>query len=180
MLPLKYLPDPVLRKKTRRVKDIDASLLKLIDDMIETMQAVQGVGLAANQVGQSLRVAVVQVSPDEEPVVLINPKIVRREGEREVVEGCLSIPGYQGMATRSAKVRVRALDRSGKEFRMRAGDDLMAQALEHEVGHLEGELYIDHLTEEGRLWKPEDEAGPEQEHDGNAPVESNVPPPTNQ
>ena len=140
--------------------------------MIETMQAVQGVGLAANQVGRSLRVAVVQVSPEDEPVVLINPKIVRREGEREVVEGCLSIPGYQGMATRSTRVRVRALDRAGKEFRMRAADDLMAQALEHEVGHLEGELYIDHLTDEGRLWKPEDEAAPEHEHESDPPAVS--------
>jgi len=146
------------------VKEIDEGILKLIDDMIETMQALQGVGLAANQVGKSLRLAVVQLSPDDQPIVLINPKIVRREGEREVIEGCLSIPGHQGIVTRSNKVRVRALDRAGKEFRIRAGDDLMAQALEHEVGHLEGELYIDHLTEEGRFWKINHEAGAEHEH----------------
>ena len=137
-------------------------MLRLIDDMIETMHEVRGVGLAANQVGVPLPVAVIQVSADEVPTVLINPKMVRRDGEREVVEGCLSIPGYQGTAKRSVRVRAKALDRDGKEFRLRAEDDVMAQAIEHELGHLNGELYIDHLSGDGRLLtleEAEDDAG---------------------
>ena len=158
VLPLTYAPDPFLRRKTRRVKEIDSKVLRLIDDMIETMHEVRGVGLAANQVGVPLRVAVIQVSADEEPTVLINPKMVRRDGERNVVEGCLSIPGYQGTAKRSVRVRAKALDRDGKEFRLRAEDDVMAQAIEHELGHLNGELYIDHLSGDGRLLTLEEAA----------------------
>ena len=157
-LQLRYDPDPLLRQKTRRVRNIDADLLKLVDGMIDTMHAEKGVGLAANQVGVPLRVAVIQISEEDEPIVLINPKMIRREGEREITEGCLSIPGYQGIVKRSLKVRVRATDISGNEFRIRAEGNILAQALEHELGHLNGELYIDHLGGEGKIWKPEDMA----------------------
>jgi peptide deformylase len=156
VLQMRYHPDPVLRQRTRRVRDVDATVLKLVDDMIETMCDANGVGLAANQVGVPLRVAVIQISAEDEPTVLINPKMIRREGEREVIEGCLSIPGYQGTAKRAVKVRVRALDRDGKEFRLRSEDDVFAQAIEHELGHLNGELYIDHLGGDGKVWKLED------------------------
>lgn len=153
VLPLKYAPDPILERKTRRVKEIDGVIHRLVEDMIETMHDAHGVGLAANQVGVPLRVAVIQLPDDEEATVLINPEVVRREGERELTEGCLSIPGYQGVVRRSVKVRVRAQNLDGKLIRIKAEDNLMAQALEHETDHLNGILYIDHLVDKDSLWK---------------------------
>ena len=161
VLPLVHAPHPVLRQKTRQVKDIDRRIRKLVDDMIETMHDANGVGLAANQVGVSLRVAVIQLPDDVEATVLINPKVLRAEGEREIEgEGCLSIPGYRGTVKRAEKIRVRALDIDGKEFRIRAANDLLAQALEHEADHLDGRLYLDRLVSEDALreeTKPEEE-----------------------
>ena len=152
LLHLRILPDPVLRQKARRVDKINESLQKLIDDMVDTMRDANGVGLAANQVGVLQRVVVIEI-PDEEQVrVLINPEITRREGERVVEEGCLSIPGYRGELTRSLKLRVRALDRHGKQIRIKA-EGLLAQALEHETDHINGTLYIDHLESAEKLWK---------------------------
>ncbi|MCZ6891453.1 MAG: peptide deformylase, partial [Chloroflexi bacterium] len=144
VLPLRHLPDPVLRQKAKRIRTIDAALQRLIDDMIETMHAENGVGLAANQVGVLRRVVVIQLPDDEQATVLINPEIIRREGEVEVHEGCLSIPGYRGDLKRAVTVRVKALDRTGKSFRIR-GQELLAEALEHETDHLDGILYIDHI-----------------------------------
>ena len=143
VIPIRTVPDPVLRQKARRVKSIDKSIEKLIDEMIETMHSASGVGLAAPQVGIPLRVIVIGI-PEEEELALINPQIVRRAGERLVNEGCLSVPGYFAQVRRAELVRARGLDRTGKEIRLRA-DDLMAQALEHEIDHLNGILYIDHL-----------------------------------
>lgn len=140
---MRIYPDPVLQHKAKRVKRIDKSVEKLIDDMVETMHEVGGVGLAAPQVGVSLRVAVIEL-PGEETVVLVNPEIVKRSGEREVYEACLSVPGYQGEIKRAVKVTAKALDRHGKEFRIK-GEELLAEALEHEIDHLNGILYIDHL-----------------------------------
>lgn len=152
LLDLRILPDPILRQKARRVGKIDESLQNLIDDMVDTMRKANGVGLAANQVGVLQRVVVIEI-PDEEQVrVLINPEITRREGERVVEEGCLSIPGYRGELTRSLKVRVRALDQHGKQIRIKA-EGLLAQALEHETDHINGTLYIDHLDSADKLWK---------------------------
>ena len=125
---------------------------KFTEDMVETMYAEQGVGLAANQVGSLQKVAVIQLPDWEEPLVLINPEIVKSEGEREVEEGCLSIPGYRGMVKRSEKVRARALGLDGKVIRITA-EGLLAQALEHETGHLNGSLYVDHLVSADQLWK---------------------------
>jgi peptide deformylase len=119
--------------------------------MIETMQWANGVGLAAPQVGVPLRVIVVQM-PGEEPIVLINPEIVKRTGEQEVTEGCLSVPGYYGEIRRSAGVTVRGKDRHGKVIRIRA-ESLMAEALEHEIDHLDGKLYIDHVEDMAKLHK---------------------------
>jgi peptide deformylase len=143
-----------LRQKARRVTKIDDALQKLIDDMIDTMRAASGVGLAANQVGVLQRIVVIEIPDEEEVLVLINPEITRREGERLVEEGCLSIPGYRGELTRSLKVRARALDRDGNAVRIRA-DGLLAQALEHETDHINGTLYIDHLESSDKLWKLE-------------------------
>ena len=152
VLNIRILPDPVLRQKARRVSKIDNSTQKLIDDMIDTMRAANGVGLAANQVGVLQRIVVIEIPDEEEVRVLINPEITRREGERDVDEGCLSIPGYRGELTRSVKVRVRALDRYGKTVRIKA-EGLLAQALEHETDHINGTLYIDHLQNSDHLWR---------------------------
>ena len=164
--PIRNLPDPVLRRKTRRVSGIDADLQQLIDDMIETMRDAHGVGLAANQVGASQRVCVIEIPPEEEEgesrlLVLINPQVVTRRGERELEEGCLSIPGYRGTVNRSVEVRVRALDRDGNPIRVKAVDNLLAQALEHEIDHLNGILYIDHLVSRDAIWKLSDEPASE-------------------
>ena len=150
VLNIRILPDPVLRQKARKVSKIDNSTQKLIDDMIDTMRAANGVGLAANQVGILQRIVVIEIPEEEEVRVLINPEITRREGERDVDEGCLSIPGYRGELTRSIKVRVRALDRNGKTVRIKA-EGLLAQALEHETDHINGTLYIDHLQSSDHL-----------------------------
>ncbi len=148
---LRVFPDPVLRQKAKRVRNIDQSLQKLIDDMIETMHNCPGVGLAAPQVGVPLRVAVIEM-PGEEIITLINPEIIKRKGERLVEEGCLSIPGYKGEVKRSEQVKVKGLDRSGKEIRLKA-EELLAQVLEHEIDHLKGVLYIDHLENMDKLQK---------------------------
>ena len=143
IMPIVRVPEPVLRQKTKKIRKIDSSLQKLIDDMIETMHDAPGVGLAANQVGVSLRVCVIHV-PGDEVVTLINPEIVRRTGTRECPEGCLSLPGYQGVVTRSEKVVVKGLNRDGRPVRYHASD-LFAEAIEHEVDHLNGILYFDYL-----------------------------------
>ena len=143
-------PEGVLRRKTRRVRAVDARVRALAQDLIDSLPP-NGVGLAAPQIGVSLRVAIVKMPEDEEATVLVNPKIVRRKGEREVGEGCLSIEGYHGTVTRSSEVRVRATGLDGKEIRIKAADDLLAQALEHEVDHLDGVLYVDRLVSEDAL-----------------------------
>jgi peptide deformylase len=117
------------------------------------MQDARGVGLAANQVGVLKRLIVLQM-PEEEPRVLINPEITYREGERQIDEGCLSVPGYMGLVTRSARVKARALDESGGKLRLTA-EFLLAQAIEHEIDHLNGILFLDHLVAHEQLRKVE-------------------------
>ena len=146
--------DPMLRKKAKRVPAIDKSIQRLIDDMVETIQQVNGVGLAAPQVGVPLRVIVLWM-PGEEPMAIINPEVVKRVGEQEVTEGCLSIPGYFGELKRSASVTVKGQDRQGKTIRIKA-TGLMAEALEHEIDHLNGVLYIDRAEKLFKLRKIED------------------------
>jgi peptide deformylase len=156
VLPIRTLPDPVLRRKAKRVRTIDGSIKKLIASMLETVRADPGrAGLAAPQVGKSLRVIVIDI-PGAENVVLINPEIVKRSGERTVTEGCLSVPGYYGEIKRAKSVTAKGRDASGKEIRIKA-DELLAQALEHEVDHLNGMLYIDHLESQEKLHRLEDE-----------------------
>jgi peptide deformylase len=156
ILPIRTLPDPVLRQKAKRVKTIDGSIQKLIANMLETVHADPGrAALAAPQVGKSLRVIVIDI-PGAENIVLINPEIVKRSGERPVTEGCLSVPGYYGEIKRAKSVTAKGRDASGKEIRIKA-EELLAQALEHEVDHLNGMLYIDHLEGQDKLHKIEDE-----------------------
>jgi peptide deformylase len=131
-----------------------------VDDMIETMNAVSGVGLAAPQVGVSLRVIIIGI-PGEDIITLINPEIIKRGGECMLTEACLSVPGYQGEIPRSLWVKVKGKDRYGKEVRIK-GEGLLGQALEHEIDHLNGVLYIDHVESKGRLYKieyPEEQNG---------------------
>lgn len=150
---------PILRERTKRVSSFDASLHRLLDDMLETMRDAPGVGLAANQIGVPLQVTVIEV--DERVTELVNPEIVKASGEQLDWEGCLSIPGYVAETPRFAKVTVKARDRHGKEFRVK-GTELFARALQHEIDHLNGHLYIDHLEsleELVRVREAEDEDG---------------------
>ncbi|MDH4164510.1 MAG: peptide deformylase [Nitrospirota bacterium] len=148
---IKKYPDPVLKAKTASVVNIDDTLQKLIDDMVETMHAATGVGLAANQVGVPLQLAVIDIGDREEGkpkqplVVLINPEIISQEGSVVSEEGCLSIPEYTENVKRAKRVKVRAKDRKGKQFELEA-EGLMAKALQHEIDHLNGLLFIDRLS----------------------------------
>ena len=147
------MPDPILKQKAKRVRAIDGSVQRLIDNMIETMHSADGIGLAAPQVGTPLRVIVIGI-PEEEDIALINPQIVRRTGERLVNEGCLSIPGYIGEIKRAVSIRVKGRDQNGKEIRIKA-DERLAQVLQHEIDHLNGVLYIDYLESMDKLRKIE-------------------------
>lgn len=150
VLKIRTVPDPVLRQKANRVTEIDSSIRRLVTNMIDTLESSEaGVGLAANQVGRALRIVVIHI-PDEEILVLINPEIVEKKGTREVTEGCLSIPGYQAQVMRSESVKVKAKDRNGKPIRVK-GKDLLAQALEHEIDHLNGILYTDYVENPDNL-----------------------------
>ncbi len=140
--PILTAESPILRERTKKVPTYDGSLHRLLDDMLVTMRDAPGVGLAANQVGVPLQVAVIEV--DDTITELVNPQIVKGSGEQLDWEGCLSIPGYVAEVTRHAKVTVKARDRHGKEFRVK-GEELFARALQHEIDHLNGILYIDHL-----------------------------------
>jgi peptide deformylase len=162
VLQIRTLPDPILRQKAKRVTRIDRSVQRLIDDMVDTLRAEPNrAGLAAPQVGVLLRVAVIEL-PEQALITLINPEIVKKEGERIVQEGCLSIPGYFGEIKRAVMVKVKAKDRDGKEFRLKA-EGLLAQALEQETEHLDGVLYIDHLESEEKLFEAAQEEEEEEE-----------------
>lgn len=156
VLSIRTLPDPVLRRKTKKVRTIDGSVKKLVADMLETLHADPGrVGLSANQVGVSLRVAVIGI-PEQEDIILINPEIIRRKGKRLVNEGCPSIPGYIGELYRAETVTAKCLGLDGKVKRIKA-EGLLAQALEHETDHLDGKVYIDHMENLDALRKIEPE-----------------------
>ena len=138
--------DPVLRKKCRQVKNIDSEILTLIQDMLETMYDAPGIGLAANQIGVDLAVAVIDIQPNGKrmPIVLINPKVVELKGKLFEEEGCLSIPGMLARIKRYAYARVEALNENGMPMTY-AGEGLMARAIQHETDHLNGKFYVDRL-----------------------------------
>jgi len=165
--PILTAAEPVLRERTKRVSRYDASLHRLLDDMLETMRDAPGVGLAANQIGVPLRVAVVEI--EGHVTELVNPEVVRSAGEQLDWEGCLSIPGYVAEVTRAEKVTVKARDRHGKEFRVR-GTELMSRALQHEIDHLNGQLYIDHLASLDELVRVREAATAEVEEDAPASI----------
>ena len=144
LLPLRVLGDPILREETKPVATITEEILRLIDDMFETMYAARGIGLAAPQVGRTERLAVIDV--DEEPMVLINPEILESSRSTEKAEeGCLSIPDIYGDVERPAQVRIRALDREGNVFE-REATGLLARCMQHEIDHLHGKMFIDYMS----------------------------------
>jgi peptide deformylase len=143
ILPIRVLGDPVLREETKIVETFTPELRQLVDDMFETMHAAHGVGLAAPQVGRTERLTVLDVHGERH--VLINPEIVEREGSLKWEEGCLSIPELYGEVTRSARVVVEAVDADGKPVRVE-GTELLGVCLQHEIDHLHGKLFIDHLS----------------------------------
>ena len=147
--PLIILPDPVLRMVSKPVERVDTALFKLADDMLETMYDAPGIGLAAIQVGEPLRMLVIDLAKEDEkpaPQLFINPEVIDCSEERSVYEeGCLSIPDYYAEVERPASVRVRHLDRDGKERETRA-EGLLATCIQHEVDHLDGVLFIDHIS----------------------------------
>ena len=146
ILPIVKEPKPILRRKATPVGEITAEVRKLIDNMIETMHAAEGVGLAANQVGSSLDIFV--ASPDGQPgkeLVMLNTALSKRRGRNRSAEGCLSLPGVGSEVTRSAEVTAKGMDREGKQLVIEA-KGLLAKILQHETDHLAGKLYVDHLS----------------------------------
>jgi len=146
--PIVKYPDPVLGVRAAEVTDIDAGIRTLVSDMVETMHAAPGIGLAANQVGVTQRVAVVDLSVAKDPdelIVLINPRVITSAGLLLEEEGCLSLPGITELVPRPARVEVQALDLDGKPFHI-SGENLMARALLHEIDHLDGILFLDRLS----------------------------------
>ena len=137
-------PNTILQQPSRKVHTFSLSLKHLVDEMLATMQATSGVGIAANQVGALERVIICQ-PPEADPLIMVNPEITRQQGIRYVSESCLSLPGAWGLTARSEQVRVRALDLQGREFRIQA-DGLLAQIIEHEIDHIEGILYTERLA----------------------------------
>ena len=161
---VRYLGDPVLREMCREVEAIDDDVRALMDDLLETMYAEDGIGLAAPQIGVPLRVFVYDVRDDElEPGVLVNPRIVEATGKQKEVEGCLSIPGLDEVVERSGHVVVEGLDRDGEPVRIEA-TGLLSRCLQHENDHLDGVLFIDRVSPLKRRmllkkWSKTDEAG---------------------
>ncbi len=169
--PIVFSDDPLLRRKSRRVRRVTPATQQLIDDMIETMRAANGIGLAAIQVGVPERVVVVQVPPERDPeqesedeenpdrgqlYVVVDPKLSAKSREIEDgIEGCLSIPGWIGEVARHSSVTIRGLDRQGQKVRIKA-DGLLARVFQHEIDHCEGVLFTDHIEDPDKIWPVEE------------------------
>ena len=163
--------DDRLRMKAKKVKRFDDSTHKIIDDMLDTMYAASGLGLAATQIGVPLRVVVIEmpaetddegnVTKAKETYILCNPEIIKMSGEEEIQEACLSVPGYMGNVVRATEAVVKAQDKNGRQVRFK-GRDLLAQAFQHELDHLDGVLYVDRVATAEDLWRvqpDDDESG---------------------
>lgn len=141
-----HYPDPRLRKHAQPVETVDDQVRNLVSDMLETMYAAPGIGLAATQVNVQKRIVVMDVSEDKnQPMIFINPTLLEREGESEMDEGCLSVPGFYETVHRAAQVRVSALDQNGEPFELEA-NGLLAVCIQHEIDHLDGKLFVDYLS----------------------------------
>lgn len=146
ILPILQFPDERLRARAKKVEEITPELQIFIDDMIETMYAEEGIGLAASQVDKHIRLVVIDISENrDEPMVLINPEIIEQKGETGIEEGCLSVYDYRALVPRAEWVKVKAQDRNGKEFTLEA-DGLLAICIQHELDHLIGKLFVDYLS----------------------------------
>ena len=147
LLEILHFPDPRLRNIAQPVQTVDDGIRQLLDDMLDTMYAAPGIGLAATQLNIDKRVVVIDVSEEkDQPLCLINPEILELEGVEEMEEGCLSVPGVYEMVQRADQVRLRALDRNGQSFEMQAGG-LVAVCIQHEIDHLDGKLFVDYLSQ---------------------------------
>ena len=145
-LEILHFPDPRLRTRAKPVATVDDQLRRLVDDMLETMYAAPGIGLAATQVNVHKRVIVIDLSKEQDqPLVLINPEIVEQRGVEEMEEGCLSVPGVYERVERADQIKVRALGRDGQAFDLEA-DGLLAVCIQHEIDHLDGKLFVDYLS----------------------------------
>ena len=146
ILDILHFPDPRLRNKAKPVAQVDDSIRRLIDDMLETMYQAPGIGLAATQVNVAQRIVVIDISEERnDPLCLINPQILEKQGTEEMEEGCLSVPGVFELVSRAVQIRVCALDRKGDTFEMEA-EGLLAVCIQHELDHLEGKLFVDYLS----------------------------------
>ena len=146
ILEILKFPDPRLRNHAKPVAKVDDAVRRLADDMLETMYEAPGIGLAATQVGVARQVIVVDVSEErDQPLVLVNPEVVESEGEEEMEEGCLSVPGFYEKVKRAEKVRVKALDLQGGQVEMEL-DGLLAVCVQHEIDHLHGKLFVDYIS----------------------------------
>ena len=142
-----HFPDPRLRTVAKPVEQVDDSIRQLADDMLETMYAAPGIGLAATQVNSDKRIVVIDISEEKnQPLCLINPEIIELDGVEEMDEGCLSVPGVYERVQRAEKVRIRALDREGRPVDLQA-DGLLAVCIQHEIDHLDGKLFVDYLSQ---------------------------------
>ena len=147
LLDILHFPDPRLRNIAKPVQTVDAGIRQLLDDMLDTMYAAPGIGLAATQINSDKRVVVIDVSEEkDQPLCLINPEILELEGVEEMEEGCLSVPGVFETVQRADQVRLRALDRDGKSVEIQAGG-LLAVCIQHEIDHLDGKLFVDYLSQ---------------------------------
>ena len=146
LLDILRFPDPKLRIKAVPVETITGKLVKLADQMLETMYQAPGIGLAASQVNVHQCLIVLDISEEKaQPLILFNPRIITQEGEIESSEGCLSVPGFYEPVTRSSQIQVTAINRAGEEFTLEA-EDLLAVCIQHEMDHLEGKLFVDYLS----------------------------------
>jgi peptide deformylase len=146
LLEILHFPDPRLRLKALPVTQVDDQVRKMVKDMLETMYQAPGIGLAATQVNIQLEVIVIDVSENkDQPLCLINPKIIESDGTEVMEEGCLSVPGFYENVTRAEKVKVQALNESGESFELEA-EDLLAVCIQHEIDHLQGKLFVDYLS----------------------------------
>ena len=146
ILNILHFPDPRLRNVAKPVAQVDDEIRRQLDDMLETMYQAPGIGLAATQVNIPRRLIVIDISEDkDQPLFLVNPEIVARDGVEEMEEGCLSVPGFFEKVTRADSVKIRALDREGKTFEMDA-EGLLAVCIQHEIDHLDGKLFVDYLS----------------------------------
>lgn len=152
ILPILTFPNSLLRKKAKPIKIIDNELKDLIVNMTDTLKQAQGVGLAANQVGILKRLCIIKAGADDDYKAYINPEIIKKTGTRFVNEGCLSFPEYNGIVKRSISITARYLDETGGKIKITA-HELLSQALEHEIDHLNGILFIDHLKEHEKLYR---------------------------